>query len=65
VWLGTTESPKQALAKAKELLQKAITLDDKLAEAHGLLGFIYAIERQHDKALTQGKKAVALNPNSA
>jgi tetratricopeptide (TPR) repeat protein len=32
---------------------------------HGLLGFIYAIERRHDEALTQGKKAVALNPNSA
>jgi adenylate cyclase len=65
VWLGTTESPKQALAKATELLQKAIALDDNLAEAHGLLGFTYAIERQHDQALAQGKKAVALNPNSA
>jgi TolB-like protein/Tfp pilus assembly protein PilF len=65
VWLGTTESPKQSLAKATELLQQAIVLDDNLAEAHGLLGFIYAIERRHDEALTQGKKAVALNPNSA
>ena len=65
VWLGTTESPKQSLAKATELLQQAIVLDDTLAEAHGLLGFIYAIERRHDEALTQGKKAVALNPNSA
>jgi tetratricopeptide (TPR) repeat protein len=65
VWLGTSKSPKQSLAKATELLQQAIVLDDNLAEAHGLLGFIYAIERQHDKALAQGKKAVALNPNSA
>jgi TolB-like protein/Tfp pilus assembly protein PilF len=65
VWLGTTESPKQSLAKATELLQQAIVLDDNLAEVHGLLGFIYAIERRHDEALTQGKKAVALNPNSA
>jgi TolB-like protein len=65
VWLGTTESPKQSLAKATELLQQAIVLDENLAEAHGLLGFIYAIERRHDEALTQGKKAVALNPNSA
>jgi len=65
VWLGTSTSPKQSLAKATELLQKAILLDDNLAEAHGLLGFIYAVERRHDKALAQGKKAVALNPNSA
>jgi len=65
VWLGTTESPKQSLAKAKELLEKAIFLDDNFAEAHGLLGFLYSLEKQHDKALAQGKKAVALNPNSA
>ena len=47
------------------MLEKAIALDDNLAGAHGLLGFLYSIERQHDKALAQGKKAVALNPNSA
>jgi adenylate cyclase len=65
VWFGTSKSPKQSLAKAEELLQKAIVLDENLAAAHGLLGFIYAVEKQHDKALAQGKKAVALNPNSA
>jgi adenylate cyclase len=65
VWYGTSKSPKQVLAEATELLQKAIVLDDNLAEAHGLLGFIYSVERQHDKAFAQGKKAVALNPNSA
>jgi adenylate cyclase len=65
VWLGSSKSVKDSMAKAIELLQKAIVLDDNLAEAHGLLGFLYAIERQHDKALAQGKKAVALNPNSA
>ena len=65
VWYGTSKSPKQVLAEATELLQKAIVLDDNLAEAHGLLGFIYSVERRHDKAFAQGKKAVALNPNSA
>ena len=65
VWFGTSKSPKQSLAEATELLLKAIVLDDNLAEAHGLLGLIYAIEKQHDKALAQGKKAVAINPNSA
>jgi tetratricopeptide (TPR) repeat protein len=65
VFVGGSKSPKQALAEAKDLLQKAIVLDDNLAEAHGLLGFMHAIERRHDKALAQGKKAVALNPNSA
>ncbi|HUV78370.1 MAG TPA: adenylate/guanylate cyclase domain-containing protein [Desulfobacterales bacterium] len=65
VWHGTTKSPKQSLAKAMELLQKAILLDDTFAEAHGWLGFLYSMARQHDKALAEAEKAVALNPNSA
>ncbi|UCF00749.1 MAG: tetratricopeptide repeat protein, partial [Deltaproteobacteria bacterium] len=65
VWHDKSKSPKQSLAEARQLLQKAIVLDENLAEAHGLLGFIYAIEKQHDRAFAQGKKAVALNPNSA
>jgi TolB-like protein/Tfp pilus assembly protein PilF len=65
VWLGTSKSPKASMAKARELMQKAIALDDTLAEAHANLGFLYSMTRQHDKALDEGEKAVALNPNSA
>jgi adenylate cyclase len=65
MWHGTTKSPKESLAKAMELLQKAIVLDNTFAEAHSELGFLFSIEKQHDKALALGKKAVALNPNSA
>jgi adenylate cyclase len=65
VWLGTSKSPKASMAKFRELMQKAIVLDDTLAEAHALLGFLYSMTRQHDKALAEGEMAVALNPNSA
>jgi adenylate cyclase len=65
VWVGTSKSPKQSIAKAMELFQKAIALDDTFAEAHGNLGFLYSMTRQHDKAIDQAEKAVALNPNSA
>jgi adenylate cyclase len=65
LWLGTSKSPKASMARAMELMQKAIVLDDTLAEAHALLGFLYSMTRQHDKALAEGEKAVALNPNSA
>jgi adenylate cyclase len=65
VWLGKSTSPKQSLAKAKELFQKASVLDDNLAEAHGNLSFLCSMARQHDKAVAQAKKAVALDPNSA
>jgi len=65
VFLGTSQSPEKSLAKAKQLVQKAIILDDNLPEAHALLGYIYSMTWEHDKALVHGEKAVTLNPNSA
>jgi adenylate cyclase len=67
VWLGTSKSPEQSWTRAKELFQKSIVLDDNFAEAYGYLGFLYSMAspRQPDKAIPLGKKAVALNPNSA
>jgi len=65
VWLRSSKSPKASMEKAMELVQKAIVLDDTLAEAHGLLGFLYSMTSQHDKAVAQGKTAVSLNLNSA
>jgi adenylate cyclase len=65
MWYGTTKFPEESLAIAKQLLQKAIGLDDTFAEAYSELGFLFAVEKQHKKALSLGEKAVALNPNSA
>jgi adenylate cyclase len=64
-WLGSSKSPKASIAKAMELVQKAIALDDTYAEAHALLGYLFSMTRQHDKAVALGEKAVTLNPNSA
>ena len=65
VWVGISKSPKESIGKAIELVQKALALDDTSSEAHGLLGFLYSMTRQHDKAIAEAEKAVALNPNSA
>ncbi len=65
VWLGSSKSPKQSMAKAIELLQKALVLDEAYAEAHGLLGYLYSMRREYDKAVALAEKAVALDPNSA
>jgi len=65
VWLGTSKSPKQSIAKAMELLQKAIELDATYAEAHGHLGFVFSMMGKHDKAVAKAEQAVDLNPNSA
>ncbi len=73
VWLGAThtlaanygwsESPVDSFKRAHELAQKALTLDDKSASVHALLGLIYLFQRQHDKAITEGKLAISLDPN--
>ncbi len=65
ILLGTTESPEKSLAKAKDLAEKAIALDNSESTAHGLLGSVYLMSRQHDKAITQVERAISLNPNDA
>jgi adenylate cyclase len=65
VWFGTTESPDQSLAWAFELAQKAISLDNSNAAAYGILGEIYVMKRQYDKAIAECERAVSLDPNSA
>jgi adenylate cyclase len=65
ILLGTTESPEKSLAKAKELTEKAIALDNSESSAHGIMGSIYLMSRQYDKAITQVERAISLNPNDA
>jgi len=65
MWLGISQSPKESLMKAIELCKKAISLDDSLPGAHGLLGFLYVQIRQYDKGIAECEKALELAPNSA
>jgi adenylate cyclase len=61
----SSQSPKQSLERAEELVNKALTLDGTLGEAHAFLGRIYLAKRQHDEAITEGEHSLALAPNSA
>jgi tetratricopeptide (TPR) repeat protein len=65
VFLGTSKSPKDSIAKAIELTQKALVLDDSLAVARSRLGFLYTMIRQHKKGVAEAERGVALDPNSA
>jgi len=64
-WLDSTKSPRESVEKAIELVQKALALDDTLAEAHGLLGYLYTQKREYEKGIAEGERAVALNPSGA
>ncbi len=65
VWYGTTKSPEQSLARGLELAQKAVSLDDSNATAYSILGTMYAMEKQYDKAIAACEQAVSLDPNSS
>jgi tetratricopeptide (TPR) repeat protein len=62
---GSSQSPKQSLERAEKLVNKALTIDGSLGEAHAFLGRIYLAKRQYDKAITEGEHALTLAPNSA
>jgi adenylate cyclase len=65
VWVKTSKSPKASIGKAIQLVQKSIALDETNAEAHSLLGFLYSMTKQYDKAIAEAEEAVTLNPNSS
>ncbi len=61
--LRNTKSPRETIEKGIELAQKALAMDDSIAQAHGLLCRFYSCKGEHDKAIAEGKRAVALNPS--
>jgi adenylate cyclase len=65
VILKSTNTPKKSMAKSIEMAQKAIALDDSLAEAHSFLGYLFGVTKKYEKAVAQAQRAAALNPNSA
>jgi len=61
--MGNTRSPRETLEKGIELAQKALAMDDSLANAHGLLSRLYSYKRERDMAIAEGERAVALDPS--
>jgi tetratricopeptide (TPR) repeat protein len=55
----------QNLERAFELTRKAITLNDSLPAAHGLLSWVYLWKQQPDQALAESERAITLDPNNA
>ncbi len=61
---GWSQDP-QSLEHAFELAQRTLDLDDSLPIGHQLLGKVYLWKKQHEKAIAELKKAIALSPNYA
>ena len=65
-YLATVDkSPRESLAKAFKLAQKAIEIDKSDSSSYTLLGSIYLYMRKYEEAIAAGKKAITVNPNGA
>jgi tetratricopeptide (TPR) repeat protein len=64
LWKGKrTGDTNVDLQTVQGLLQKSISLDDNLSEAHVQLGDLYAGQHQYDKSIPEYVRALQLNPN--
>jgi len=62
---GFTQSPEESFKQAVKLAQRALELDKADPDVHSLLGGVHLFQRQHEQAISEGKKAIALRPNDA
>lgn len=62
---NVSKDRKASLIQATNLTQKAIDLDASNGVAYAKLGFIHMMMRQYGQAIEDGKRAFALEPNSA
>jgi adenylate cyclase len=65
VSMGWAESPTTFLARAEELANKALDLDDSDVRARVMLGRIHLFYNRYDDARAQMERALAINPNDA
>ena len=62
---GWTGSPQKAVQQAHDLSQKALSLEATNVYGRRLLASIYALRRQHELALIESERLIAINPNDA
>jgi adenylate cyclase len=65
VWFGSAATRGESLKKAFVFAEKCKALNDTLAACRQILGHAYLMKRDYDKAISEGKIAMELNPNSS
>ena len=64
LWKGKrADDPEKIVPQVESLLQKAIALDPRMADAHMQLGSLYSSQREYTKSIAQYQSALALNPD--
>ena len=65
VWLRTTKSPRESFTTAMDLADKALSIDDSLADAYDILGNILVLKRNYDQGINHLERAIEIEPNGA
>jgi adenylate cyclase len=60
---GYTDSKDNSIKLSVELAKKSVAMNDKNPMVHSLLSHIHLIQGDHEKAVEEGRKAIALGPN--
>ena len=63
--MGWTESPTEALSRAEEMANKALSLDESDVRARVILGRIHVFYHRYDQAQAEIDRAIAINPSDA
>jgi adenylate cyclase len=63
VVLGSSKSPKESLAKALQLAQKAVAMDESSPTNYDTLGYVLSLMGEHERALVEIEKGSTLCPS--
>jgi adenylate cyclase len=61
---GWSEIPERSLQSGLEIADRAVQLDDEEPYAHEVLAIALFFSREHDRALAEARRCLALSPNS-
>jgi len=64
-WLGIGQSPRESIEKGIEMVQKAIAMDDSLPLPHIFLSTSYSFNREYERAIAAGERALTLDPSGS
>jgi adenylate cyclase len=65
VWFGWSKSSRESFKKAVELAEQSLALDNTNSQTVALVGHMSLLKRQHEKAIAEGERSIAIGPNSA
>ena len=60
-----SKSPHESMGQAFKLAQKVLAKDESHTDALDLLGFIYEVKGEREKAIAEYEKAIDLDPNKS